>query len=81
LTFRGDFACKLALTAVKTVLLEENGRKEIDIKKYARVEKIPGASVEESTVLDGIMLNKDVIHTNMRRLVVVIVLLFTDISL
>lgn len=65
--FRGDFACKLALNAVKTVLVEQNGRKEIDIKKYARVEKIPGASVEESTVLDGIMLNKDVIHSNMRR--------------
>ncbi|KAI2808133.1 T-complex protein 1 subunit gamma [Blomia tropicalis] len=63
----GDFACQLALNAVKTVFLEENGRKEIDIKKYARIEKIPGASVEESTVLDGIMVNKDVIHANMRR--------------
>lgn len=63
----GDFACQLALDAVKTVFIEENGRKEIDIKKYARVEKIPGASIEESTVLDGILLNKDVIHANMRR--------------
>ena len=52
---------------MKTVHLEENGRKEIDIKKYARVEKIPGASIEESCVLDGILLNKDVIHSSMRR--------------
>jgi T-complex protein 1 subunit gamma len=63
----GDFACKLALQAVKTVFIEENGRKEIDIKKYAKVEKVPGASIEESQVLSGIMLNKDVTHAKMRR--------------
>ena len=37
---RGDFACKIALQAVSTVLLEENGRREIDIKRYAKVEKV-----------------------------------------
>ena len=63
----GDFACKLALDAVRTVFVEKNGRKEIDVKKYARIEKIPGASIEESCVLDGILLNKDVLHPNMRR--------------
>lgn len=35
-----DLACNIALDAVKTVELEENGRKEIDIKKYAKVEKV-----------------------------------------
>uniref|UniRef100_A0A8C5CJX2 T-complex protein 1 subunit gamma n=1 Tax=Gadus morhua TaxID=8049 RepID=A0A8C5CJX2_GADMO len=34
-----DMACNIALDAVKIVELEENGRKEIDIKKYAKVEK------------------------------------------
>uniref|UniRef100_A0A6Q2XUF9 T-complex protein 1 subunit gamma n=1 Tax=Esox lucius TaxID=8010 RepID=A0A6Q2XUF9_ESOLU len=34
-----DMACSIALDAVKTVELEDNGRKEIDIKKYAKVEK------------------------------------------
>nr|KAF6412873.1 chaperonin containing TCP1 subunit 3 [Molossus molossus] len=34
-----SLACNIALDAVKTVQFEENGRKEIDIKKYARVEK------------------------------------------
>lgn len=63
----GDFATKLALKAVKTVLVEENGRREIDVKKWARIEKIPGASLEESVVLDGILLNKDVVHANMKR--------------
>uniref|UniRef100_A0A8C9VX24 T-complex protein 1 subunit gamma n=1 Tax=Scleropages formosus TaxID=113540 RepID=A0A8C9VX24_SCLFO len=32
-------ACNIALDAVRTVELDENGRKEIDIKKYAKVEK------------------------------------------
>lgn len=35
-----DLACSIALDAVRTVEFEENGRKEIDIKKYAKVEKV-----------------------------------------
>ncbi|KAG0430201.1 hypothetical protein HPB47_022937 [Ixodes persulcatus] len=63
----GDLACKIALDAVKTVCVEENGRKEIDIKRYAKVERIPGGSIEESCVLRGVMLNKDVTHPKMKR--------------
>lgn len=33
-------ACKMALTATKTVVIEEKGKKEIDIKNYAKVEKV-----------------------------------------
>ncbi|XP_078526386.1 T-complex protein 1 subunit gamma [Lissotriton helveticus] len=62
-----DLACNIALDAVKTVEFEENGRKEIDIKKYAKVEKIPGGIVEESCVLRGVMVNKDITHPKMRR--------------
>ena len=40
---------------------------EIDIKRYARVEKIPGGQIEDSVVLDGVMLNKDITHASMRR--------------
>ncbi|KAE8588777.1 hypothetical protein XENTR_v10022731 [Xenopus tropicalis] len=64
-----DMACGIALDAVKTVELEENGRKEIDIKKYAKVEKIPGGIIEDSCVLRGVMVNKDVTHPKMRRLI------------
>lgn len=63
----GDFACKLAIKAVKTVFIEENGRKEIDVKRYARIEKVPGGLIEDSQVLDGIMINKDVVHPRMKR--------------
>lgn len=63
----GQMACKLALDSVRTVFINENGRKEIDIKKYARIEKIPGGSIEDSRVLRGVLLNKDVVHAKMRR--------------
>lgn len=62
-----DMACDMAIQAVQTVTVEESGRREIDIKRYARVEKIPGGTIEESEVLRGIMLNKDVTHPKMRR--------------
>lgn len=37
-----DLMCKLALDAVRTVAIEEEGtgRREVDIKRYARVEKV-----------------------------------------
>lgn len=59
--------CLLALKAVKTVTVQNGDTKEIDIKRYARIEKIPGGDVEDSEVLDGILLNKDVTHPKMRR--------------
>ncbi|SAM06999.1 hypothetical protein [Absidia glauca] len=64
-----DLMCKLALDAVRTVAKDEErtGRKEVDLKRYARVEKIPGGEIEESQVLDGVILAKDVTHPKMRR--------------
>jgi T-complex protein 1 subunit gamma len=41
--------------------------KTVDIKRYARVEKIPGGEIEDSKVLAGVMLNKDITHPKMRR--------------
>ncbi|KAF2832510.1 T-complex protein 1 subunit gamma [Ophiobolus disseminans] len=63
-----DLMCSLALKAVRTVSLEVGaGKKEVDIKRYARIEKIPGGEIEDSEVLDGVMLNKDITHPKMRR--------------
>ncbi|WOO82460.1 T-complex protein 1 subunit gamma [Vanrija pseudolonga] len=41
--------------------------KTVDIKRYARVEKVPGGEIEDSRVLKGVMVNKDVTHPKMRR--------------
>lgn len=62
-----DLMCKLALQAVRTVSQDDGAQKTVDIKRYARVEKIPGGEIEESRVLNGVMLNKDITHPNMRR--------------
>lgn len=40
---------------------------EIDLKRFVRVEKIPGGELSESRVIRGVMLNKDVTHASMRR--------------
>lgn len=62
-----DLFCDIAINAVKIVSIEENGRKEIDIKQYARIEKIPGGEISDCQVFRGVMLNKDVTHAKMRR--------------
>ena len=57
----------LSLEAVRTVFVEDGGRKDIDIKRYAKVEKIPGGDMDDCRVLNGVMINKDVVHAKMRR--------------
>ena len=38
-----------------------NGLHEVDIKKYVKVEKVPGGQLEDSKVLKGVMFNKDIV--------------------
>jgi T-complex protein 1 subunit gamma len=62
-----DLMCNLALDSVSTVVTLDGNRKEIDIKRYVKIEKIPGGEMEDSYVLKGVMLNKDVLHSKMKR--------------
>merc|ERR1712126_689078 len=64
-----DLACQIAIRAVKTVAMEqkEGVISEIDTKRYAKVEKLPGGAIEDSQVLRGVMFNKDVVHPKMKR--------------
>jgi len=75
-----DLMCRLALKAVRTVAsvdttvprpadAKSSPAVTVDLKRYARVEKVPGGEIEDSRVLDGVMLNKDVTHPKMRRLI------------
>lgn len=60
--------CDLALRAVRTVSFDAGGgKREVDIKRYARIEKVPGGQIEDSEVIDGVMVNKDITHPKMRR--------------
>jgi T-complex protein 1 subunit gamma len=49
---------------VRTMALKET---EVDLKRYAKVEKIPGGEMEDCQVLAGVMFQKDPVHTSMRR--------------
>ena len=62
-----DKMVTMALDAVLKVSLDVGGRKEVDIKRYAKVEKIPGGEIDDCMVLNGVMFNKDVTHSKMRR--------------
>jgi len=65
-----DQMVDLAVLAVKTVaenVRGEGNKKVIDIKRYAKVEKIPGGELSECRVLNGVMFNKDVTHPKMSR--------------
>lgn len=63
----GNLIVDLAVKAVKTVYRKEGEIVEIDTKRYAKVEKIPGGLLEDCKVLSGVMFNKDVTHPGMRR--------------
>lgn len=64
-----NLMCSLAVEATLRVVRVDphTGAKDIDVKRYAKIEKIPGGAIEDSSVLDGVMFNKDHIHPKMRR--------------
>jgi T-complex protein 1 subunit gamma len=65
----GDLIVDLAIKAVKAVYKKDGNFVEIDTKRYAKVEKIPGGLLEDCCVLDGVMFNKDITHPGMRRII------------
>ncbi|KAF7109549.1 hypothetical protein CFC21_109791 [Triticum aestivum] len=68
----GDLIADLAIDATTTAGVDlGQGMREVDIKKYIKVEKIPGGQLEDSMVLKGVMFNKDVVAPGkMRRKIV-----------
>lgn len=66
----GETMAQFALRAVRTVFFEENGRSEVDIKHFVKVEKIPGGDLSDSQIIQGVVINKDVTHGAMRRHIV-----------
>ncbi|OAF68361.1 CCT-gamma [Intoshia linei] len=76
-----DFAATMAIKAVNYVKIIENNKVQIDVKRYAKVEKIPGGTFTDSQVLDGVMVNKDILHPKMRRRIINPRILLLDCSL
>merc|ERR1719473_1900060 len=66
----GNLISDLAIKAVQTIAIDKpDGKKEIDVKRYAKVEKISGGDLSQCEVLTGVMFNKDITHPRMRRLI------------
>lgn len=65
----GSIMVDLALEAVLTVAMDVDGRKDVDVKRYAKIEKVPGGEIEDSRVLRGVMIEKDVTTAKMRRFI------------
>ena len=57
----------IAIKAVKKIIQKRGEYTEVDIKRFIRIEKIPGGELTDCSVLDGVMFNKDVTHSKMRR--------------
>ncbi|XP_043700719.1 T-complex protein 1 subunit gamma-like isoform X2 [Telopea speciosissima] len=58
----GDLIADLAIDATMAVGVDlGQGLREVDIKKYIKVEKVPGGQLEDSRVLKGVMFNKDIV--------------------
>ena len=61
-----DLLCNLAYEGVSIVARQlKKGATDIDIKKYCRIEKIPGGAVEDCQIVHGCIMNKDLIHPEM----------------
>jgi len=67
----GSLVIDLALHACRTIMkgVTNVAKLNLEIKRYAKVEKIPGGMIDECKVLDGCMMNKDVTHGQMRRVI------------
>jgi T-complex protein 1 subunit gamma len=65
----GSMVVDLALKACRCIMrnVKNVNKLNLEIKRYAKVEKIPGGMMDECMVLEGVMMNKDVTHGGMRR--------------
>lgn len=63
----GDKMVDMAINAVLKVVVRRGDYTEVDVKRYVRIEKIPGGDMTDCLVMDGVMFNKDVTHSKMRR--------------
>jgi len=63
----GTMISDLALKSARCVTVRMATKVEVDLKRYARIEKIPGGELEDCEVLEGVMFCKDVTHHKMRK--------------
>jgi thermosome len=70
----------IVVKAVKTVAEEVDGKIEFD-PEYVKIEKVQGASIEETELVDGIVLDKEVVHPAMPKRIENAKILLVDAAL
>ncbi len=63
-----DKLSKLVVKAVKSVVEEEGGKKVVDIDNI-KIDKKVGGSVEDSELIEGMVIDKERVHPNMPKVV------------
>ena len=63
-----DKMSKLVVKAVKSVVEREGGKKVVDIDNI-KIEKKVGGSIEDSELIEGMVIDKERVHPNMPKLV------------
>ena len=61
-----EYLAELAVKAVRHVMHEEDGKIKIDLDDI-KIEKKQGGSIRDTIFVDGIVLDKEVVHSNMPR--------------
>lgn len=59
-----DNLAKLAVEAVRTVVEEEDGKSSIE-KNNIKIEKKQGGSIDDTELIRGIVIDKEIVHPNM----------------
>lgn len=59
-----EYLADLAVKAVRHVMTEEDGKVKIDLDDI-KIEKKQGGSIRDTIFVDGIVLDKEVVHSNM----------------
>ncbi|KAJ3443612.1 t-complex protein 1 subunit gamma [Anaeramoeba flamelloides] len=71
----------IAIDAIRIIDRKVNNVREIDIKKLIRFQKIMGGEIEDSYLLKGAVLEKDVLHSQMNRRIENPRVLLMDVSI
>ncbi len=59
-----DTLSKIAVEAIKAVVEETDGKKDVDIDNI-KIEKKVGGSIEDTTLIKGMIIDKERVHANM----------------
>jgi len=63
-----DFLAGLSVRAVKAVAEEKNGRFQVDVENI-KVEKKPGGSISDTSMIEGVVIDKERVHPRMPKTV------------